>query len=47
MRKVLIRNLDEETYMKLYWLRKKFRARNWAELIKMICEEYEEAERWP
>ncbi len=44
-----IRNLDDETYMTLWNLKKRFKARSWAELLKIIVEIFEEEmeEEWP
>ena len=37
-----IRKLDDETYRLMWSLRKKLKARSWADLMKKICESYKE-----
>jgi len=38
-----VRDLDDETYWKLKELKKRYRARDWATLLKKLVEDIEEA----
>ena len=43
-----IRDLDDDTYQKMWNLRKKKQAKSWADLMRIICLEYmiEVKEKW-
>jgi hypothetical protein len=42
MRVLHIRGIDDETYKLLWNLRRYYKARSWADLIRKICMEYKE-----
>ena len=39
---ILIRNLDHETYIILWNMRRRYKARSWADLLKKIAKEWAE-----
>lgn len=37
-----IRNLDDETYRLMWSLRRKLKAKSWADLMQKVCQTYKE-----